>query len=145
MVYFTHVKPCLNRVGTFTVKFTESAIYTVEGIIVSQILIAIGKAAENDTIGMTGKILLALLFISIYVRILNAANYFRDEIVKKRLFKKEIDNFSYFLLYLIAFATWPYSFKAFGFLIDFSEAIGVHIGFFINAIHPMYSESDTSP
>ena len=145
MVYFTHVKPFLSRVGTFTVKFTESTIHTIEGIIVSQILIAIGKAADSDIVGMTGKILLVLLFISIYVRILKAANYFHYEIIKKRLFNNAIDNFSYILLYLIAIATWPFSAKAFDFLIDFSEAIGVHVGYFINAIDPIYSESDTSP
>ncbi|MDE0308612.1 MAG: hypothetical protein OXI60_02105 [Acidiferrobacterales bacterium] len=146
MVYFTHIKPSLSRVGTLTVKLTEYSIQTIEGIIICQILIAIGTATDSEIIGMTGKFLLVLLFTSIFVRAHKAINYFHYEVIKKRLFNNSIDNFSYFILYLIAFATWPYTAKAFGFLVEFSEAIGIHIGFFIDEVagtHPF--EAEISP
>lgn len=146
MVYFTHVKPNLSRLGTATVKFTEYAIQTIEGIIVCQILIAIGIVVDSEIITMTGKFALALLFISIVIRIIKSFNFLLYEIVKKRMFSNSIDDVSYFILFMIAFASWPYSAKVFGFLVEFSESIGMHIEYFVDGIESTRSlESDTSP
>lgn len=146
MVYFTHIKPSLGCLGTATVKFTEYAIQIIEGIIVCQILIAIGTVVDNKIITLTGKIALALLFVSVVIRIMKSINFFHYEIVKKRIFGNSIDDFSYFILFIIAFASWPYSANVFGFLVEFSESIGMHIEYFVDGIELSRSlESDTSP
>ena len=80
-VYFDCIKPSLSRLGTLVIKITDLAIKVIEGIIVCQILIAVGTYVENEYITLVGKLALALIFLSIVIQIFKGTNYFHYEIV----------------------------------------------------------------
>lgn len=133
-VYFDCIKPGLSRLGTLVIKITDLAIKVIEGIIVCQILIAVGTYVENEYITLVGKLALALIFLSIVIQIFKGINYFHYEIIKKRIFKHNISNFAYIVLYVTAFFLSPYLAEVFSFIVEFSEAVGSHIPFFVDGI-----------
>ena len=64
-----------------------------------------------------------------------------EDRVKKRIFKNNISNFAYIVLYVTAIFLSPYLAEVFSFIVEFSEAVGSHISFFVDGIEKLSPSS----